>query len=41
MTSMGIMAVHEFIEAFNLQDHKRLAGSLNYPHALANIHLVY
>ena len=37
MTSMGIMAVHEFIEAFNLQDHKRLAGSLNYPHArLAN-----
>ncbi len=37
MTSMGIMAVHEFIEAFNAQDHGRLAASLNYPHArLAN-----
>ena len=33
MTSMGIMAVHEFIEAFNAQDHERLAASLNYPHA--------
>jgi hypothetical protein len=30
---MGITAVHEFIEAFNAQDHKRLAASLNYPHA--------
>ena len=28
----GIGAVREFIEAFNAQDHERLAASLNYPH---------
>ncbi|MDG2071853.1 MAG: hypothetical protein P8J55_09055 [Pseudomonadales bacterium] len=33
----GIAAVHAFIETFNAQDHKRHAGSLNYPHIrLAN-----
>ena len=28
----GIAAVREFIDAFNAQDHDRLAASLNYPH---------
>ena len=28
----GIAAAHEFIDAFNAQDHERLAASLNYPH---------
>ena len=28
----GVAAAHEFIEAFNAQDHERLAASLNYPH---------
>lgn len=28
----GIAAMREFIDAFNAQDHVRLAASLNYPH---------
>ncbi len=28
----GIAAAREFIDAFNAQDHERLAASLNYPH---------
>ena len=28
----GIAAAQEFIDAFNAQDHERLAASLNYPH---------
>ena len=28
----GIDAVHEFVNAFNAQDHERIARSMNYPH---------
>ena len=28
----GIAAAREFIDAFNAQDHERLAAVLNYPH---------
>ena len=28
----GIAAAREFIDAFNAQDHERLAAALNYPH---------
>ena len=28
----GIAAAQEFIDAFNAQDHERLAAALNYPH---------
>lgn len=28
----GKAAVEEFVDAFNAQDHERLAASLNYPH---------
>ena len=30
--SPGIATAHAFIDAFNSQDHERLAGTLNYPH---------
>ena len=32
MKSGGEKAVHEFIDAFNAQNHQALAGALNYPH---------
>ncbi|MBJ38854.1 MAG: hypothetical protein CMD83_10390 [Gammaproteobacteria bacterium] len=33
----GIAAARAFVDAFNAQDHARLAGTLNYPHVrLAN-----
>jgi hypothetical protein len=39
--SPGIDAARAFIDAFNAQDHERLAGTLNYPHVrLANGHFV-
>ena len=36
-TEAAIAATHAFIDAFNAQDHQRLADTLNYPHIrLAN-----
>jgi hypothetical protein len=37
MTDAATACAREFIDAFNAQDHVRLAGTLNYPHVrLAN-----